>query len=213
LNIFFEHKIKNETEVSVIQINDNQQFISEYQFQNKLDFKKNTLSEKRLKEVAAQYALIAHLLNGDDFELRYEPSGRPQLWIGERQRKISISHSGDYVAVLLSDSEYYGVDVQIIKKKIKNLAHKFLNENEMNLIQGTSEDELAHLLTACWCTKETLYKMYGKGFIDYQNLFTIKNLHTDSSNKIIAEATFDNITHQFQLYVHTTEDFVLVYYS
>lgn len=213
MNIFFEHKINNVSELKVIHILDNEKFISDFQVRKSLCFEKKELSDKRKKEILAQHALISHMINSDEFELKYESSGRPQLWTNQGEKKISISHSGDYLAVLLSGSDFYGVDIQIMKPKIKNLAHKFLNESELNLLKSTSENELTKVLTTCWCAKETLYKMYGKGFIDYHNSFIIKELDSDTSNKLIVQATFDAIIHQFDLYVHSTRDFVLVYYS
>lgn len=213
MNIFFEHKINSISELKVIHIADNEKFISDFELRKPFHFDKKELSNKRKKEIIAQYALIANMIKSDEFELKYEPSGRPQLWTTQGQKKISISHSGDFVAVLLSDSEFYGVDIQMMKPKITNLAQKFLNNSELRLLESIDEEDLTKTLTACWCAKETLYKMYGKGFIDYQNLFIIKELAIHNTNKINVQATFDNIVHQFELYMHSTHDFVLVYYS
>ncbi len=101
----------------------------------------------------------------------YLPSGKP--FFPNSTTDLSLSHSENLTVCQLSDSIKCGIDIQHFREKIIRVKDKFLNEKELNFVQEINEGEQVKMLTAMWSCKEVLFKMYGTGFIDYINLFTI----------------------------------------
>lgn len=117
---------------------------------------------------------IRHLLKVagySDEELLYDENGKPYLL---DNKCISISHSFQYATIIISD-ENVGIDIEMKRDKIKRIATKFCNAQELASVAGR-EDEI-QLLTTIWCAKEAMYKMCNSRslsfkddmFVDYIN--------------------------------------------
>ncbi|GAL66345.1 4'-phosphopantetheinyl transferase family protein [Jejuia pallidilutea] len=89
-----------------------------------------------------------------DADLFYDDFGKPHLKDG---RQISISHSFNFSAVIISDL-IVGIDVEKQRDKISVIAHKFI-DYEFDYLDKTSNDYIKKL-TVIWCVKESLYKLY-----------------------------------------------------
>lgn len=125
------------------------------------------INSKRKMHWLASRVLLRKLLNTDQFiELNFDEHKKPIL--GNFGFNISISHSGDYAAVMLSNSRPVGIDIELISPKIDRVKHKFLSAEEMNLL---GEENLIEKLYACWSAKESVYKWFGQPGVDF-----IKNL-------------------------------------
>jgi 4'-phosphopantetheinyl transferase len=112
--------------------------------------------------------LLREMLNTSKFiELEADEYGKP--FLVNFPQKLSISHSGDMVAVMLSDFNC-GMDIQLMKTGvIEKVAHKFVSTEEWHNIH---EDDRNLQLYLVWCCKEALYKYYGKKALDFkENLF------------------------------------------
>jgi 4'-phosphopantetheinyl transferase len=81
----------------------------------------------------------------------YKDSGKPFLLNDERF--ISISHSKDFLGVLISKYNC-SLDIEEISNKVEKVKFKFLNENEGTLIPNDPKN-----LTRAWTVKEVLYKL------------------------------------------------------
>ena len=103
---------------------------------------------------------IRHLLklaNYSDFDLIYDQFGKPHLKDG---KKISITHSFTFTAIIISDDLHVGIDIEKQREKILKIAHKFTPIEEYNTIANV--DAKISKLTIVWGAKESLYKIYGK---------------------------------------------------
>ena len=119
--------------------------------------KQYTHVEKK-KEWCAARLLVKALLS--DAGLKYQgmkkdENGKPVL--EHISAEISISHSFPYVAAIMHPTAPVGIDLEQPKEKLKSIAPRFLNDNELNL----AKDDLQKLCIM-WCAKETLYKIYSK---------------------------------------------------
>lgn len=103
---------------------------------------------------------IRHLLKlagYSDFDLIYDQFGKPHLKDG---KKISITHSFTFTAIIISDDLHVGIDIEKQREKILKIAHKFTPIEEYNTIANV--DAKISKLTIVWGAKESLYKIYGK---------------------------------------------------
>ena len=96
--------------------------------------------------------LLLKFIEGDNAIIEYSSNGAPILLNSDKH--ISISHSGNFVAIALSKHQV-GLDVQVINDKPLRLKSRFLSNQELTLLKSDKDVEGAVKL---WCAKEAVYK-------------------------------------------------------
>jgi len=140
-------------------------------------------NESRRKQWLACRALLSHLLQLPFVKVCYDVHGKPSL--EGYDGNISFSHTGEYAAVLVNQEGPAGVDIEKLAPRIERVANRFLQEDELMHIGMTAERQMikispdagspprchphTELLYLYWCTKEALYKFYGKPSLDLKN--------------------------------------------
>jgi phosphopantetheinyl transferase len=76
---------------------------------------------------------------------------------------FSISHCGDYAAAIVSRVHRVGIDVEFVTPRILHIMPKFLHATERELIQSKIEITA----TLMWSVKESVFKWYGLGEVDF----------------------------------------------
>ena len=110
-------------------------------------------------------ALLRKMLNTDQYiDMDVDEHGKPYLKNFPQQ--ISLSHSFDYAAVMISEDKPVGIDIELVKEKIERVAKKFMSTEELGFIEN--ENRIEHLYI-CWCVKEAVYKLHGKKNISFLN--------------------------------------------
>ena len=117
-------------------------------------------------------------LENSDYIITYDLDGKPTL---NSEFKISISHSHEIAALVISNNLKFGIDVQFKESKILNIKNKFLNEFEkLNIVGDPSID----ILTMIWTSKESIYKAIGlKGVSFSENIKIDKVKEKDKIGK------------------------------
>ncbi len=93
----------------------------------------------------------------------YTPLGKPVL--ADLSWDLSLSHSGSLAAAMLGPQPL-GMDTERISQRIHRIRHKFVNEEEEAWLKDSPEADLGlHLI---WSAKETLFKYYGAGEVDFR---------------------------------------------
>ena len=117
-------------------------------------------------------------LENSDYIITYDLDGKPTL---NSEFKISISHSHEIAALVISNNLKFGMDVQFKESKILNIKNKFLNEFEkLNIVGDPSID----ILTMIWTSKESIYKAIGlKGVSFSENIKIDKVKEKDKIGK------------------------------
>ena len=156
-------------------------------------------NESRVKQWLATRLLLNYFFA--DVTIVYDEKGKPYLNNGWN---ISISHSGDYVAIILNKNGHCGIDIEKISSKVERIKHKFLNTTDLNNIK-TEQD-----ITIFWGAKEALYKYYGKKEVLFiENLF-IENF-SPSKNSFIGIINMPNLNIKLNIEWEKVEDYILVY--
>jgi len=126
--------------------------------QHELDFISSLNNGKRLLHWLSTRLLLRTMLNTNDYiDCRMDDHGKPYLV--NRDYEISLSHSYDYAAVMISKDKKVGVDIEKMKDKIELIKHKFLSVDEL---QQAQLDTSIEGLYVCWCVKEAIYKWNGR---------------------------------------------------
>ena len=132
-------------------------------------------NEHRRCEVLAWRAMVRREL-GRDIAIFYDEYGAPNVALLDTY--ISISHSRDVVALLISDAPC-AVDVEYLDRNFRGVASKYLSATEQALAE--EYDIYAEL----WSAKETLYKYYRKGSLDLVQHISIEE-YSPTDNTFVA---------------------------
>lgn len=129
---------------------------------------------------------IRHLLAIEgytDFDLYYDDDGKPHL---KDDKHISITHSFNYAAIIISDGEV-GIDIEKQRDKIIRIAHKFTPIEEYRTI--ANDDALVRKLTIVWCAKESLYKSFAEKGVSFLQHIDVDNFDLDQ-DRTTASVTY-----------------------
>lgn len=133
--------------------------------------------EHRKKEWLTARILAGQLSSDTNTRIVYDAHNKP--FLKDSGTQISLSHSHDLLAVILDEAST-GIDIEVIKDKVKRIKHKFMSSEEMDHLQKETETEQ---LTVNWCAKESLYKLYGKKELAFkENLFIEPFRYSEKGN-------------------------------
>lgn len=123
-------------------------------------------SERRIVEWLTVRVLLFELL-GEEKIIGNTPLGKP--FLEDQSYEISISHTGNYAAVLLNKRYPVGIDVEMISDRISRIAGKFISAKEYI----DPEQKIVHQLLH-WSAKETLFKLLDEREIDFREHLSIE---------------------------------------
>ena len=139
---------------------------------------KNLLKLKKSNLLREQFLATRKILalENSDYKITYDINGKPLL---NSIYNISISHSHEIAALVISDNPKIGLDVQLKESKILNIQNKFLNKYEKSNI---GDDPTVDILTMVWTSKESIYKAIGlKGISFSKNIKIDKVIEKDKT--------------------------------
>jgi len=149
---------------------------------------------------------VRHLLmefGYTDNDLYYDENGKPHLKDG---KYISITHSFIFSAVVVSDN-ITGIDVEKQRDKITIIAHKFI-EYEFEYLE--EDVDYVKKLTAIWCVKESLYKLFATPGLSFkEHCLVIPFSLGDGST--IAWIIYKNRKHRYNINFLEFEGFTCAY--
>ncbi len=163
----------------------------------------NIKSHKRALEWLASRILL-QLLTNDDITIDHTNQGQPFLI--DKSYQISISHSKDYVVVLLHKNKYVGVDIENHSHRILKIEKRFISEGEF--IDPTNRT--LHLILH-WCAKETLYKLMNSTQIIFRKHLHIQPFQIHEKGLMKAFETFTDEGAIFDIHYEVNSDFVLTW--
>jgi 4'-phosphopantetheinyl transferase EntD len=69
-----------------------------------------------------------------------------------------------------------GVDVELLHDKIERIQHKFIYDAEIKALQAQCAMPLKQALTLYWSVKETVFKWWGNGVVDFKDDIVIRSI-------------------------------------
>ena len=161
--------------------------------QSRLVIPKNLNRNKRQKEWVCSRLLLKQIF--PNTTINYNQYGAPTLSNGSA---VSISHSHDYCAILVSN-QTAAIDLEFISTKADRLKGQFITKKEEELI---TEIETSTLI---WCAKECLFKIHQQGNIVFKDDLIVKKI-----NDKFIETSLKNTA--YTLHFEKFENYFLVYY-
>ena len=111
---------------------------------------------------------------------------------------FSISHCGDYAAAMVSKTYRVGVDVELLNEKIELIQHKFIYAEEIQTLNKQCPMNNVQCLTLCWSIKESVFKWWGRGAVDFKDDIVIQSIEGQPKQGVV-HCIFKN---EFVLDVH-----------
>lgn len=134
-----------------------------------------TNESKQLEQLSSRHLLQTIIGETQMKRFRKSESGMP--FIEEGQVYISLSHTKEHSAVIVSNKGLCGIDVETVHPRVLKIADKFVGKNERQLITDDRETEMLMLL---WSAKETVYKLYARKEIDFKEHIFLSDLQFTS---------------------------------
>jgi phosphopantetheinyl transferase len=151
---------------------------------------------KRLQHLAGRI-LLKEMYPGFPVELiRIADTKKP--FLENEPFHFSISHCGDYAAAMVSKTQRVGVDVELLNEKIEQVQHKFIYEEEVKRLNDQCRMPINHSLTLYWSVKESVFKWWGKGEVDFKKDIVLTSI-TGLPEQGVVRCIFNN---EFELDVH-----------
>ncbi len=163
-------------------------------------------SESLRKQKLAVRALLDAMFD-EKVYLSHHDNGKP--YIENNATNISITHTENYVAVILNDLEDVGIDCESLDRDFSAVEKKALSEEE---IEDLDDDHRNEQLAIYWCAKEAVYKKMSQYKVDFAEQIEIDSFHPKGEGEL--EATFinkDGFEEDFDLEYMTFDRHVLVW--
>lgn len=167
--VFFQQQINETTRLGVWKIEETEEF-----FKGNVPVHRDvTHPHKRLQHLAGRF-LLQFLFPDFPYELIQVADTR-KPFLKDEQYHFSISHCGDYAAAIVSRKQRVGIDVELVTEKISRIKDKYLHEDEQVLFGITETAPDLQLLTVLWSAKESVFKWYGNGNVDFKKHIQLIN--------------------------------------
>lgn len=160
-------------------------------------------NEQRQREFLTVRRLLEHLC-GQEERIIYDEFGKPRLASGGY---VSITHSKALVGLIVSPVAEVGIDLEAFRPHIAAIAPKFIAQREQAAFGDQLNTETMHLL---WGAKEVLFKLYGKGEIDFKKDLFVEPPNVDTK-QVIATLTKNEYRLTAKMQYTLLESFMLVW--
>ena len=135
----------------------------------------NIKSETQRNQMATSRLALRDILEVKDLSTMYFQGGKPKHPKGS----ISLSHSKKGAVAAFSPFLEVGVDVEVTRTQLIKVAPKFIREDEQKFLTSLGTQEALQLI---WGIKESLFKLYGEGGVDFKKHLHITTLERSSND-------------------------------
>ncbi|MCE2848189.1 MAG: 4'-phosphopantetheinyl transferase family protein [bacterium] len=128
---------------------------------------------QQLQQLASRMVLKAMQPSFPFDQIQLNPAGKP--FLPEGMTQFSMSHTRGFAAGIISDKTPVGIDIEWISPRVLKIEKKFLNHHEYALLASLSEQDRIVFASLFWSIKETVYKCWGDGGVDFSEQIKIQS--------------------------------------
>ena len=138
--------------------------------------------------------------------LSHHDNGKP--YIENNAINISITHTDQYVAVILNDEDEVGIDCESLNRDFSAVEKKALSDEEIGDLEDEQKNEQ---LAIYWCAKEAIFKLTSQYDVDFAEQIQIDGFRYRDEGELSATFTDkDGYEQELNLYYFTFDRHVLV---
>ncbi|TYZ05801.1 4'-phosphopantetheinyl transferase superfamily protein [Hymenobacter lutimineralis] len=155
---------------------------------------------------ALAHVLLAQLPEQAAGPLENDANGRP-FFRENPELAVSLSHSGAWVAAVVSRQGRVGTDVELVRPKARMLAPRFLSANEL---LDAGDEALKYSLY--WSAKETLYKLHSYRALVFKEQILLDPFRLREAGAMTGHLLLPNSRSQHQVHYRClSASYVLTY--
>lgn len=162
--------------------------------------------KRHLHWLGTRVLLRKMLITNEYIDCKVDEHGKPYLVT--LPYHISLSHSFDYAAVMISKKHPVGIDIELVKNKVERIAHKFMRPEELDFI---SNEHKIQQLYACWCAKEAVYKCNGEKEVSFVDNILLKPFSFEQKGVINAHLHKEEKSIDYKVGYMQYEDYMIGY--
>ena len=168
------------------------------------EYDNNLIKAKKNQLVKEQFLAVRKILHLENpcYKIRYDESGKPFI---NSDLNISITHSKFMAAIVFSENNKAGIDIEHKENKIINIQNKFLNDSEK--LENEYQSNVDYL-TMIWTAKESIYKALGIKGVSFSDNIIIKDIN---KNKGYGYYINGKEKYKFDLIFFSIEDYIICY--
>ena len=206
--LYLKKELENEAEIGIWHITETEEELKELSATPSDEMEEISFirSESLRKQRLAVRALLNTMFD-EKVYLSHHDNGKP--YIENNPINISITHTANYVAVILHDDEDVGIDIESLDRDFSAVEKKALSEDE---IEDLEDDKRNEQLAIYWCAKEAIFKRLSVYNLDFAEQIEIERFRPRGEGEL--EATFinkDGDEEEFDLEYMTFDRHVLVW--
>ena len=209
MGLVYSKHLDEKTSFSLWEINESaEELLSQLQLKDHETAYLETLNEgKRNLHWLSTRVLLRKMLKDPAYiDCEIDEHGKPYLT--NFPHHISLSHSFDYAAVMISEDKEVGIDIELVKTKIERIANKFLKDSELDFI---GNDAKVEQLYACWCAKEAVYKLQGKRNVSFKNHIHSHPFEFENEGMFNATLEINGIKRFFDIHYEMFGEYMIGY--
>jgi len=208
--LLLKRDVAEQTQLGIWKIEESSEW---FRSQLMLDAKENALidsirhPQKRLHWLSSRL-LLRMLLNNPNVFIHLESDERGKPVVHNFPVTISISHSFELSALLLSEKFAAGVDIEKIDPKIERIRNKFLRSTELDSV---SQNHRLEQLYVFWCAKEAMYKWYGKRELDFREHLFVNSFSYSQFGTIIGTINKNSFRKELMVTYEKLDKYMMAY--
>ena len=206
--LYLRKKLDNKAEIAVWHVTETEEELIKLSSVPTDEMEEISLfrSESQRRQKLAVRALLNEVFE-EKMYLNHHDNGKPYL--ENCVTNISITHTENYVAIIISDDDELGIDIESLDRNFAVVEQKALSEDE---IEDLNDDKKNEQLAIYWCAKEAIFKRMSQNRVNYAEQIEVEKFNLKKEGEL--EATFihkDEYEEEFELEYMMFDRHVLVW--
>ena len=206
--LYLRKKLDNKAEIAVWQVTETEEELVKLSSVPTDEMEEISLirNEDQRRQKLAVRALLNEVFE-EKMYLNHHDNGKPYL--ENCVTNISITHTDKYVAIIISDDDELGIDIESLDRNFAPVEQKALSEDE---IDDLDDDKKNEQLAIYWCAKEAIFKRMSQNRVDFAEQIEVEKFNVRKEGEL--EATFihkDEYEEEFELEYMIFDRHVLVW--
>ena len=206
--LYLRKKLDNKAEIAVWQVTETEEELMKLSSVPTDEMEDISLirNEDQRRQKLAVRALLNEVVE-DKMYLNHHDNGKPYL--ENCVTNISITHTDKYVAIIISDDDELGIDIESLDRNFAPVEQKALSEDE---IDDLDDDKKNEQLAIYWCAKEAIFKRMSQNRVNFAEQIEVEKFNLKKEGEL--EATFihkDEYEEEFDLEYMMFDRHVLVW--
>ena len=206
--LYLRKKLDNKAEIAVWQVTETEEELIQLSSVPTDEMEEISLfrNENQRRQKLAVRALLNEVFE-EKMYLNHHDNGKPYL--ENCVTNISITHTDKYVAIIISDDDELGIDIESLDRNFAPVEEKALSEEE---IDDLDDDKKNEQLAIYWCAKEAIFKRMSQNRVNFAEQIEVEKFNLKKEGEL--EATFihkDEYEEDFELEYMMFDRHVLVW--